>query len=167
MTKIKPKKIINKHNLYFILKSLASHMYSSVLHQFIPQKWHFKVLSIVKYQKIQLCFTMQYWHNSKYCANYKQYNQVSNIFSNIFKGKQIDTHLYAHNLLYSCNQTYFIKANSFIPQLVCILTQFHTCSKIFSSCVYRFSGEGIKMKLNFTRTHIYPPSQNNPVIQDW
>lgn len=123
MTKIKPKEIINKHNLHFIFKKFGITHIQVCYTMFIPQKWHFKVLSIVKYQKIQLCFTMQYWHNSKYCANYKQYNQVSNIFSNLFKGKHIDTQLYAHHLLYSCNQRYFIKANSFIPQLVYILTQ--------------------------------------------
>lgn len=135
MTKIKLKKIINRHHLSYLKKFGITHI--QVCHtMFIPQKWHFKVLSIVKYQKIQLCFTMWCWRNSKYCANYKQYNQVSNIFSNIFKGKHIDTHLYAHNLLYSCNQRYFIKANSVIPPLACILTRILIPAQRFSVPTY-------------------------------
>lgn len=47
------------------------------------------------------------------------------------------------------------KSKEFYPSITLYTyADFNTCSKIFSSWVYRFSGEGIKIKLNFTRTHI-------------
>lgn len=58
MTNIKPKKIINKHNLYFILKKFGITQVFKCVTPCSFLRSGILVLSIVKYQKIQLCFTM-------------------------------------------------------------------------------------------------------------
>lgn len=118
---------------------------------FIPQKWRFKVLSIVKYQKIQLCFTMQYWHNSKYCANYKQIIKFQTSFQTYLK-ESIQTHIYMHTIYYIHVIKDIYKSRQFHPpQLCCILTQILVCPEILCSQQRLFRR---KRKLNFARTHV-------------
>lgn len=118
---------------------------------FIPQKWRFKVLSIVKYQKIQLCFTMQYWHNSKYCANYKQIIKFQTSFQTYLK-ESIQTHIYTHTIYYVHVIKDIYKSRQFHPP-----TMLHTYTDFSLSRDSLFPVDcsgGRKRKLNFARTHV-------------
>lgn len=68
-----------------------------------------------------------------------------------------------HTIYYTHVIKEFYKSKQFYPSTsLYTYIEFNTCPKIFSSCVYRFLGEGIKKKLILQHIFFCPPSQNNP-----